>query len=51
MIAIGGGIVVAYVQSDAKLNPLAAAQLGLSAPLLLRSLTQASPKLEPGKVD
>jgi hypothetical protein len=48
MVVIGGILVIAYVNSANSLDPLAAMQIGVSAPLLLRSLGKAVPKAEPG---
>ena len=48
MIGVGGGLVLAYVQSGARLNDLAAAQLGAAAPLLVRTLTAGTPHIQPG---
>jgi hypothetical protein len=49
LMAVAGGILVfAYVQTGAKLNPLIAINLGISAPLLLKGLSAQVPPIDPG---
>ena len=55
MVFFGGGIAVAYASSGTTLNAILAIQIGASAPLIFRKLTetiQETPKPpDPAKVD
>jgi len=51
MTAIGGAVAVAYQRSGSSLNPLLAMQIGASAPLLIRKLSESvveTPKVSKG---
>jgi hypothetical protein len=48
LILLGGGVAVMYARSSTPLNAVLAAQIGASAPLLLRKFTEAiPPRLRP----
>lgn len=51
MILAGGVLVIAYLRSDVKLNPITAINLGASAPLLLGSFAGQTPPIDPGRVN
>ena len=51
MVAAGGGLVVMYQETDARLNSVLAFNIGASAPLILRSLTSQVPPIESGSID
>lgn len=55
LILLGGGVAVMYARSATPLNPVLAAQIGASAPLLLRKFSEAVPPRvqppDPSKVD
>jgi hypothetical protein len=55
MVFLGGGMAVAYARSDTKLNAILAIQIGASAPLILRKLSETIPEApkppDPAKVD
>lgn len=40
---LGGGLAYVYVSSNTTLSPLLAVNVGVSAPLMLRAMVQASP--------
>lgn len=44
MVLLGGGIAVAYARSGSTLNAILAIQIGASAPLILRKLTETLPE-------
>lgn len=46
---LGGGLAHVYVFSDTQLSPILAVNIGVSAPLMLRAMAQASP-IEPSVV-
>ena len=46
---LGGGLAYAYISSSTSLSPILAVNVGVSAPLMLRAMAQASP-LEPAVV-
>jgi hypothetical protein len=48
MAVAGGLLVLAYVGTGATLNPLLAINLGISAPLLLKTLSAQVPPIDPG---
>jgi hypothetical protein len=48
MAAAGGVLVFAYLKTGATLNPLIAINLGISAPLLLKTLSAQVPPIDPG---
>lgn len=50
--AIGGVLVVGYIQSNHKLSPILAMNIGASAPLFFSSIGNRIPPVEPGeKID
>ena len=55
MVIVGGGIAVAYAQSGTTLNAILAIQIGASAPLIFRKLSEtipyAPPPPDPAKID
>ena len=55
MVSFGGGIALAYASSGTTLNAILAIQIGASAPLIFRKLTEAIPETprppDPAKID
>jgi|ERR1700733_543601 len=51
LILAGGVLVVAYLRSDVKVNAIMALNIGASAPLILGSLVNQSPSINPGRID
>lgn len=55
MVLLGGGIALAYSRSGTTLNALLAMQIGASAPLILRKLSETVPEKpvppDPSKID
>ena len=47
---LGGGIALAYIYPDESLKPLVAINVGVSAPLILRSMANMNP-LQSGGID
>lgn len=47
---LGGGLAYAYISSNTSLSPILAVNVGISTPLMLRAMAQASP-LEPTVVN
>ena len=50
MVVAGGGLVVAYIESDIALKPILAINVGASAPLIIRTLVAKVPR-NPGTSD
>lgn len=55
MVLFGGGIAVAYASSGTTLNAILAIQIGASAPLIFRKLSETIPETpktpDPAKID
>jgi hypothetical protein len=51
MIGAGGLLVIAYLRSEVKLNPITAINIGASAPLLLGSFISQTPPVPLGRID
>ena len=55
MVIFGGGIAVAYARSGITLNAILAIQIGASAPLIFRKLTETVPETpeppDPARID
>jgi hypothetical protein len=47
----GGGLAAAYQQSGVDISPIVALNVGLTAPLILKTLQREAPALSPGKVN
>ena len=47
---LGGGLAQVYIASDTALTPLLAANIGVSAPLMIRAMAEVNP-LQGGQVD
>lgn len=55
MVLLGGGIAVAYAKSGTTLNAILAIQIGASAPLIFRKLSETIPETprltDPARID
>ena len=51
MTLIGGGIVVAYMESGFKFNPILSINIGATAPFIFGSMVNKTPELSPGNTD
>ncbi len=47
-VLIGGGLVVAYIQSGMPLTPILAIHIGVTTPLIIAAFTSQVPPVEPG---
>jgi hypothetical protein len=50
-VFLGGLLVVAYLNSDVKLSPILAINLGASTPLIIERVFSQAPPIEPGTVN
>jgi hypothetical protein len=48
MVLAGGGLVVAYIESDIAIKPILAINVGASAPLIIGTLVAKVPRVDPG---
>jgi hypothetical protein len=51
MVLAGGGLVVAYIESDIAMKPILAINVGASAPLIIGTLVAKVPRIKPGTSD